>query len=384
MKIYKKKNVLDATIPRFEYIFNEFEDVIVWISGGKDSTVIFDLAIKTAHKLGKIPLKVAFIDQESEWESTIEIIKDIMYREDVTPLWYQIPFKLNNSTSFQSEWLYCWDEKEKALWPREKDPISIKENHYDEEYFLQLFEAILDTDYPDTKMGNISGVRTQESPGRYAGLTGSPCYKWITWGRKYRNPKHRNFYPIYDWHTSDVWKYIWDNQLKYNRIYDLQYQYGVNTNNMRVSSLHHETSIRSLFYMQEAEPDNYNKLIKRMTGISSATHFGWDDFYIEKLPFMFSSWQEYRDYLLEHLIAKKYQKNFKRWFIRQDIEFKDLPEDVRKEYGTSTYENIVKSQINAILVNDFEGTKLHNIQVRNSTVKTREIAHQREKEKMKK
>ena len=42
MKIFLKENVWDKAIERIEYIFDEFQEVIVSFSGGKDSTAIFN------------------------------------------------------------------------------------------------------------------------------------------------------------------------------------------------------------------------------------------------------------------------------------------------------------------------------------------------------
>ena len=78
MKIYLDKNVYDSAIERLEYIFDEFENVIVASSGGKDSTVIFNLALQVARKKKKLPLKVMFLDQEAEWQSVIDYTKEIM------------------------------------------------------------------------------------------------------------------------------------------------------------------------------------------------------------------------------------------------------------------------------------------------------------------
>jgi predicted phosphoadenosine phosphosulfate sulfurtransferase len=377
MRIYLDKNVLDAGIERINYVFDEFPDVIVWVSGGKDSTVIYNLTYQIAKERNRLPLKVAFIDQESEWQSTIDMIRYWMYNPDTTPLWYQVPFKLNNSTSFSSEWLYVWDEKEKNKWPREKEPIAVKENRYGVDLFMELFEAILDTDFKDERIGSISGVRCEESPGRFAGLTSSNTYKGVTWGRKYKNKNHINFYPIYDWSISDVWKYIHDSGVKYNDIYTQQYKVGMPLQNMRVSSLHHETSLRSIFYMQEVEPETFNKLINRMTGINTAKQMN-TDFYAGDLPFMFKSWKEYRDYLLEKLIDKKYQDNFRSWFVKQDLEFEDV-NDKLKYKKIASFDSICKAQIDSILCNDFELTKIKNIQQRNSNKETRKLLEERKK-----
>jgi predicted phosphoadenosine phosphosulfate sulfurtransferase len=71
---------------------------------------------------------------------------------------------------------------------------------------------------------------------------------------------------------------------------------------MRVSNVHHETAVRSLYYMQEIEPDNWNRLVARISGINTAGQIKEDLFSVSELPYMFGDWIEYRDYLLENLI----------------------------------------------------------------------------------
>ena len=53
-KIYNcDKNVLTAAKERISYIFDNFDNIVVSISGGKDSTVLAHLALTEAHKRGR-------------------------------------------------------------------------------------------------------------------------------------------------------------------------------------------------------------------------------------------------------------------------------------------------------------------------------------------
>ena len=109
MKIYSKEDVMTAAKKRISFLFDEFEHVVVCISGGKDSTVVYNLCMMEAEKRNRLPLEVCFIDQEAEWDATIDYVKSIMYDKRVKPYWLQVPIKLFNATSHESDnWLHCW------------------------------------------------------------------------------------------------------------------------------------------------------------------------------------------------------------------------------------------------------------------------------------
>ncbi len=353
MKIYQNKTVYEAALDRLRLIFDEFDTVCVGTSGGKDSTVMVELALIVAREKDRLPLKVLFIDQEAEWTETINTIRIQFAREEIDPLWLQIPFRIFNATSFEKDWLECWEPG--AEWLRDKEPDSIHENTYGTDRFAELFAAISQQLSPDSTFAYVSGVRAEEAPKRYVSLTQHVTYKWITWGRKHPgNPKHFTFYPLYDWSYTDIWKAIHDNDWHYNKIYDAQYQYGVKTPDMRVSNLNHETAVRNLFYMQEVDPDLHNRLTKRLEGVDAATKMQ-EDFFSRDLPFMFSGWTEYREYLMEHLVAKENQKAFRTIFNRHE-----------RQPGFHGEREIkcLQGHVQAILTNDWNGAKLASLALR--------------------
>ncbi len=178
MRFYKKKNVFEEALDRIRYLYDEFEEVSICVSGGKDSTVIFNLALIVAKEKNRLPLRVMFIDQEAEWTHTIDMIKKIMYRKDVEPMWFQMPLVILNATSGLQQWLECWKEGDE--WIREKDQISIKENIYGTNRFKALFSHICNHHFKGKKHAYLNGVRTEESPSRYISLTTAKTYKWIT------------------------------------------------------------------------------------------------------------------------------------------------------------------------------------------------------------
>ena len=325
MRIYPGTNVFDEAIKRINWLFDEFEHVMVSFSGGKDSTVILNLALMVAEQRGRLPLTVMFLDQEAEWTCVKDYIKSVMYDKRVNPYWMQIPFRLFNANSSEDSWLQCWNPDEKEKWLHQQDPISKKENKYKVDRFAALFNAVIATEFKGQRTANLGGVRTQESPARYLGLTTMTTYKGATWGKILSSKlDHYTFYPIYDWGYKDVWKAILDNNWRYCTLYDSLYQYGVPVMAMRVSNVHHETAVQNLYFLQELDGALWSRLTKRLQGVNTAGQLQKDCFTVpKKLPYMFVDWFEYRDYLLDKLITdKELTEKFKTYFRKQDKIFK--------------------------------------------------------------
>ena len=160
MRIFLDQNVFDAALDRIRYLFNEFENIMVCISGGKDSTVIYNLCKIVAKEQNKLPMKVLFLDQEAEWESVIDHVREIMNDPDVEPYWIQAPILLKNATSIGEPFLRCWEEG--ADWMRPKESNSIHENNYGTERFHPLWANILRYYFPKQKACYIVGMRAEE------------------------------------------------------------------------------------------------------------------------------------------------------------------------------------------------------------------------------
>ena len=316
-------NVYEAALKRVRRIFDEFEHVVVSFSGGKDSTVILHLALTVSKEMGRSPLPVLFIDQEAELTYTIDLMRRVMASPDVIPMWYQIPIRIENAaTVVGDQYNHCWDKDHPEKWLREKEPFSIKENTYKHDVWEGLFKAVTAKDFSGKRVAFLAGVRAEENPKRLTGLTETLTYKDITWGVTLNKGWHYTFYPIYDWIISDVWKCIHDNRLEYNEVYNVLFRLGEPIKEMRVSNVHHETATKSLYRLQEVDPKLYEAMCVRMAGVDMAGKMREEAFNIKELPSMFSSWEEYRDYLVTKLIAPELQKHYMDKFHALDEQYK--------------------------------------------------------------
>ena len=356
MRIYLKQSVYEAAIERINFLFDEFENVVVGMSGGKDSTVCFELCLQVARERNRLPLNALWIDQEGEWQGTVDYMESVMTNPEVKPYWFQMPMVITNNASSSNRYVHCWEEGKELEWMHQKHPISIKNNIYGEQRFHKLFEKIFKVEFPGIKSCYISGVRAEETPKRLMSLTTTPVYKYITWGTLLnKKNQHYTFYPLYDWSYTDIWKVICDNGWSYNRIYDELYRYGATIKDMRISNIHHETSKQSLMFIHEIEPETWERVLKRVDGANTIEHLAKESFTCpSKLPYMFESWKEYAEYLIENIIQEEKNKNFINGVIS-----KYVPIYSDKKINNAFYQVIITT----ILSSDWDLTKLANYNI---------------------
>lgn len=353
---YINKNVLEAAKERIAYVFDEFENIIVSISGGKDSTVVAHLALTEAHKRNR-KIGLFFLDEEVVYQSTIDQVEYLMnlYPENTIKFWLQIEFHLTNATSLTEGQLIAWEAGKHKIWMRSKRPDSIhykpwdtsKETIRNKVKGFGFYDAIDNFQRWRQNTAFLLGIRATESPNRWRAVTKNAGYKNIYWSTKIPNTTNYNFYPIYDWNYFDVWKYIYDNRLRYNKIYDYMWKKGLGLNEIRVSSLIHEKAFKALVELPEFEPKTYNKLIKRIQGITVAQQYAKESkmMQVRKLPKNFKSWREYRDFLLATYPDPEKKEIFIRRFSRQ----------LDNEY-------VARQQCRQLILNDYE----NNLPIDNS------------------
>lgn len=329
-------DVLTAAKNRVSFLFNHYDNISLSFSGGKDSTVLFHLINEEAIKRNR-KFYLYFQDQEAEYQATIDLVEWAMTQPNVIPLWYQVPIFMTNAASQQQLFLWAWGADEE--WVREKHPVAI--HKIDKKYPKRFhkFNLWVGGNLRKLKGKSVSiiGLRAEESPDRRFVMFGENSD--LFWLRR-KNAPHKA-YPIIDWKYTDVWKYLIENNLKYNKIYDKMYMLGGNLRFFRVSNLIHEKAFRCLTDLQELEPETYNQLEKRLQGVHTAAIYGKEDlmYSIKTLPEKFKTWKEYKDFLLNSI-----HPDLKKMFDYQWSRFGDT-DDV----GANKY------MVKRILLCDWEG-----------------------------
>lgn len=320
------ENVFQAAQDRIKRVFDNFENIHVSISGGKDSTVLCHLALQEAKRRNR-KIGLFFLDEEVVYDSTYQQIKYLMELEpDHTyKLWLQIAFCLTNATSYQESQLLCWEEGKHKIWmrPKEKDSIHFKPWDIGKETRnkfngLGFYEVLSNFENMYGNTAFLVGLRALESPNRWRTMMKNPGFEDIFWSTKKK--KNIAFYPIFDWHFEDIWLYIYQNNLRYSKLYDWQFLKGMSVVEMRTSSLIHEKSFKSLVELPEFEPQTYEKLLKRIKGISFANETakkGKGGFKITSLPKNFRNWIEYKNNLLDSYPDENMKHYFEARFAKQ-------------------------------------------------------------------
>lgn len=297
MITYRDYTVLEAAERRIARVFDEFERIVVSVSSGKDSTVLYHLVLAEAERRDR-QIYLFFLDQEAEYQGTVDTMRHMMQHPRVIPWWYQVPVRMTNATSYSQTFLYAWGEGEE--WMREKEPVAITSTGGSHpRRFYEFFDWLEQQQTEPTAF--FVGLRSKESMNRFRAVTKNPGYKGILWSTKTKSPNSFRFYPIYDWTFGDIWKYIADNGVPYNPVYDRMYCLkGKRVRDIRISNLIHEKSFSCLAELQEIEPETYEHLCRRLDGVHAAAIYARESamYNALELPATFATWHEYRDYLL--------------------------------------------------------------------------------------
>jgi len=173
-RVYKEKNVYDATIDRLDFIFANFERVYLSFSGGKDSGVMLNLVIQYVRERGidkKIGIQI--MDNEANYELSLEFMRRILdaNRDILDIYWCCMPITLPCTVSaYEIDW-QCWGKRDQDRWirpmPTQSYIVNI-DNHpfdfFEEDMSYDHFWDGFGNWYSQGKTcANLIGIRTVES-----------------------------------------------------------------------------------------------------------------------------------------------------------------------------------------------------------------------------
>jgi predicted phosphoadenosine phosphosulfate sulfurtransferase len=287
-KTYLSNNVYDAAIERLNLVFDEFERVCVSFSGGKDSSVLFQLAYEIAQKRGR-ELGVLFIDLEGQYKVTIDHVEEIVCLPDLEVYWVCLPINLRNAVSaFDPHW-YSWDPKQHDLWVRDLPPHDcvVSDVDYFPFYwygmeFEELTPRFAHWFARGQSCASLVGIRSDESLNRFRTIVRERAsrYKGHGYSTRISDPDKKsgnemvyNFYPIYDWRVEDVWSYVGKHEHPYNKLYDYMYLAGESIHRMRICQPYGDDQRMGLNQFHKIEPDTWFRIVQRVAGANYGARY---------------------------------------------------------------------------------------------------------------
>lgn len=326
---YVEQNVFDALQDRLRLIFEDFENIFVSFSGGKDSGLLLNLVLDFQRKYyPERKIGLFHQDFEAQYTVTTEYIEKTFQRleNEVEPYWICLPMATRTALSNYEMFWYPWDEKMKEAWVRpmpkhdyvinlENNPITTYRYRMHQEDLAKQFSRWYRKSHGGGKTICLLGMRAQESMQRYSGFINKKNgYKNECW----INQQFKDVWcasPIYDWTLDDVWhaNYVFD--YEYNHLYDLYYMAGLSVSQMRVASPFNDYSKDSLNLYRVIDPEIWTKLVGRVQGANFASIYGRTKamgYRNVQLP-KGHTWRSYTRFLLDTLpmrIRNNYVKKF--------------------------------------------------------------------------
>lgn len=333
-------NVYEATMKRIKFLFEEFDNIYVSFSGGKDSGVMLNLMFKYMRENNiKRKIKVYYMDYEGSYDFTEDFIKRMVEDNyDLIDLyWVCLTYKTKCGCSmYQNFWL-PWNEEERDIWVRDfphlKNGLKIinKDNHEFDFYFHGIedfdfdkkFNSWIHEKYKADRTIGLIGIRTQESLHRWRAIykEKEEAYKGLQWTTKQGENRYHG-YILFDWTVEDIWVSNYRFRFDYNKLYDLYYMAGVPINEMRVASAFIDEGVSNLELHRAIEPNKWARLVGRVNGANFGAIYGASKAMGYKnisLP-KGHTWKTYCEFLLKTLpeekrkcFEKKFESTFRVW-----------------------------------------------------------------------
>lgn len=279
---YLSKNVFEALQERFHFLFNEFDNIFISFSGGKDSGLLLNLLLDFRKKY--YPNKTIGVfhqDFEAQYSVTTEYIEktfsQLEKEENVELYWVCLPMATRTALSSYEMYWYPWDDTKEEIWVRpmpkhpyvihlENNPITTYHYKMHQEDLAKQFGRWYRLSHENKKTVCLLGMRSDESLQRYSGILNKKYgYKDTCWiSNQFKDVWCAS--PLYDWSTGDVWHANYSFGYEYNRLYDLYYMAGLKPDQMRVASPFNDYAKDSLNLYRVIDPKIWVKLVGRVQG----------------------------------------------------------------------------------------------------------------------
>lgn len=350
-KIPLEQDVLQASLERINWCFDNFSRICLSFSGGKDSTVMLHLTAMMARQLQR-KISILFVDWEAQFSHTITLVETMreQYKDVVENFyWVALPLTTPNAVSqFQPEWV-CWEEG--ANWVRQPPNDAITDINFFPFYRTAMsFEEFVtgfSEWYSESRPAAVMiGIRADESYKRFLSIASTKKLRFsddTPWTTATPKGHAYNVYPLYDWKTADIWTWFAQSGETCNELYSLMYQAGVSMRHMRVCEPFGQDQRQGLWLYHVLEPERWVLMCERVSGANSGCIYASEssDFYARRQinkP-VHLTWREYAFALLDSMpesTSEHYRNKiavYLHWYQSRDYPI-DIPDSQNSDTGS--------------------------------------------------
>lgn len=300
---FLENDVLVEAKRRIRHVYVNYDHVWLSFSGGKDSLTVLWLMREVMDEMGMKDQKVnaMFRDEEVIPDDVIQFVQDLCHDPRFNIAYFAVPMK-SHIFMMGEHWPYVqWDPDRN--WIRPKPDFAITKIHPDNKPLDQHEMNGLSCEVLGLrgKIAILNGIRADESltryrscvikKGRFNYIMGSPG-----------GEKNIDFIkPIFDWATSDLFKFFNERGITYPSIYDMQMYSG---ESLRVATPLHDKAYQTLTKMRETYPRFYEQILSIWPEVATHERY-WSEVdrfgVIDRYP---KSWEGIVQYIEENIDAE--------------------------------------------------------------------------------